>query len=242
MFKTAEAFAVNANANSNATDKKDKTDCNNGNDKNVGNAKKCDEVTTTTVPPTVTTTTTVPPTVTTTTLPPVVAPVVIKAYSVASTVPFIKGVATNVRLTMPTGTAPFVWSGVILSGLTLSSDGVVTGKPTTAGVTCNMIKVKDAKGVIYSKALIAITAINQPLNGVVLPTMKKLTPITIQLQAEASTGPYVFSGVTPAGTKVGATGVVAGTPTLEGTSSAILVTKDAAGDIAIRIAPATVTL
>jgi hypothetical protein len=175
--------------------------------------------------------------------PPAPVPVPVTNYSIVATVPLIKGKDTNIQLLMSSavGTAPFVWTGPVPEGLTLSPSGLLTGKPTKSLVLANVLKVTDATNVVYSKALITICAINQPLAVATLPPMAKGVATTVTLAPEFSTGPYVYSGVGPAGTKVGPTNIVVGTPVLVGTYSAILTTKDAAGDIAMRITPATVT-
>jgi hypothetical protein len=224
------------NNGKNDCNKNKNEDNNHGNNNSNGNNHACtdDDTTKVVTPPVVT-----PPVVN----PPVVVTQVVQAkvYSLASTVPFVKGVETNIQLTYNQGTAPYVFSATNLPlGLVLSSTGIITGKPALAGVSAANIIMVDAKGVVYKRAMVSITAIHQPLSNVVLPPFKRGTVSSLQLVPDSATGPYTFLGITPNGTRVNATGMIYGNPVSVGTSSAILITKNSYNDIAIKIAPVTV--
>lgn len=222
---------------------KEKSDCNNGNDKAVGNAKNCSDtpvVTTTTVPST--TTTTVPTPVVTAPVPvptPSVPVIATKMYMVTSVVPFTKGVPASVQLTMPTGTgkAPFKFSGTLVSGLTLSEGGVISGRPLINGTKFNTVQIIDATGKVFKYTFVYTIALNQPLAKLTLPVFKMGVPVNFQVVPDNTyTATYKFSGITPPGTVISATGLITGTPNWRGsgTVSVSVWTTDSFGNIVFK--------
>jgi hypothetical protein len=74
------------------------------------------------------------------------------------------GAAYSLALTATGGTPPYVWTvppGDLPDGLTLSSGGLISGKPTTAGTNNFTVQLTDATQAITSKAF--TLAINQPV-------------------------------------------------------------------------------
>lgn len=141
------------------------------------------------------------------------------------------GVAYTATLTVTDGTAPFIWSlpsGSLPSGLTLSTAGVISGTPKTAGTSSFTVRVIDSAGTPQQD--------DQPLTLTIqaAPTALNITTTTLPnatiplaysqtVVATGGTTPYswtISSGALPPGLTIGATtGVISGVPTTVGTSS-----------------------
>ncbi|MBJ6610620.1 MAG: cellulase family glycosylhydrolase [Candidatus Thiothrix moscowensis] len=148
------------------------------------------------------------------------------------------GAAYSAQVSASGGTSPYTWSvaaGSLPIGLTLGSNGKITGTPTTAGAFNFTLAVNDQNNVTDTQA-VSMTVAAQP---VVLPpniTTISLTAGTAQtaynatLQASSGTAPYnwsVSSGSLPTGLSLSAAGVISGTPTTAGTASfSVKVTDD----------------
>ncbi|MBU0656204.1 MAG: cellulase family glycosylhydrolase [Gammaproteobacteria bacterium] len=128
------------------------------------------------------------------------------------------------------GTSPYTWSlaaGSLPTGLTLGSDGKITGTPTTAGTFNFTLGVADQNNATDTQA-ISMTVAAQP---VVLPPDITTTSLTagtvgktysVTLKVSKGAAPYswsVDSGNLPAGLSLSTAGVLSGTPTTAGTSS-----------------------
>jgi hypothetical protein len=144
------------------------------------------------------------------------------------------------------GTTPFTWSatsGTLPAGLTLSSAGVLSGTPTTAGTSNFTIKVADAAGGSASKAFslnintsLTITTSSLPAGDVSVAYSKTLT-------VAGGTAPYTWSlsgGSLPAGLSLSAGGVISGAPTSAGTSSFTAAVTDSLGATATRALSITI--
>ena len=147
------------------------------------------------------------------------------------------GIAYTDTLTTTGGTEPFTYAintgdGSLPDGLTLSSTGVISGTPTTAGgPTSFTVTVTDNNGLTATQALtITIAAI---------PTLAVLPPpngevgiaYTDTLTTTGGTEPFTYAintgdGSLPDGLTLSSTGVISGTPTTAGgpTSFSITVT------------------
>ena len=122
------------------------------------------------------------------------------------------------------GTLPYSWSvvaGALPDGLTISAAGVISGTPTTAGVSGFSTRVDDDAAAAATAALlidveppVTITTTSLPAATVGVAYLASLTSID-------GTPPYTWSlasGTLPAGLTIGAAGVISGTPTIAGTS------------------------
>jgi Putative Ig domain len=135
------------------------------------------------------------------------------------------------------GVAPYAWtltSGALSTGLTLSTDGSITGTPQIAGSSALTIEVTDAAAATASaqlslsivSAAITITTVSP------LPDAVVGTAYDTGFSATGGVVPYTWAitaGALPDGlTFDTAMGVISGTPTTAGTSSLTIQATDAA--------------
>jgi uncharacterized repeat protein (TIGR03803 family) len=134
------------------------------------------------------------------------------------------------------GTPPYAWSlnsGSLPAGLSLSSAGIISGKPTTQAISSFTVKVTDSASntakqalstAVYGSTIVRITTAS-------LPNWTVGQPYSQTLAATSGTKPYtwsVYSGTLPAGLSINATtGVISGTPTTVGTSNFFIAVKGA---------------
>jgi hypothetical protein len=145
------------------------------------------------------------------------------------------------------GTAPYTWSAAGLpAGLSLSSNGIIAGTPTTTGSFPIAVTLTDAGSpALTAKANItlSVTAPIAPLSitSTTFAGATSTQPYSASLSAVGGTAPYTWS-VTglPAGLTLGGNGVIAGAPTATG-SFPIAITVTDAGSPALT-AKATLTL
>jgi hypothetical protein len=147
------------------------------------------------------------------------------------------GVAYSQTLTGSGGTAPYVFtvrSGTLPAGLTLTSAGVLSGTPTTAGSSTVTIRATDANGCFAERTfIIFINAAGCPaitLSPATLPTGFVGLPYNQTLTASGGTAPYVFTvsiGALPALLTLSPTGILSGTPAAQGTSPVTIRATDA---------------
>ena len=132
------------------------------------------------------------------------------------------------------GLQPYVWStmtGTLPTGLSLNSEGMISGTPTTAGTSTVTYKVTDANSRTSAKSLgITIAA---PLS-ITTTTLASGTTGTSYSQTLAATGgktPYAWSisaGSLSSGLTLSAiSGKITGTPISAGTSTFTVQVKDA---------------
>ena len=143
--------------------------------------------------------------------------------------------AYNQTLQVTGGISPLTWTitlGSLPAGLNLSTAGVITGVPTTAGgPTSVTIKMTDALGAIAS-AVFNITIVAAPsiTTGAFLPNAEISVTYTQTLSVSGGTLPYTWSlpsgSTLPSGLALSAAGVITGIPTGSGgpTSFTIRVT------------------
>lgn len=157
-------------------------------------------------------------------------------------------------MTAKGGIPPYQWSlagGNLPAGLSLSpTTGVVSGTPTTPGISGFAIAVRDSGTPIQQRvAPFAIVVTAPPL--VIVPsapapgvsgTAYSATPLT----ASGGTAPYQWSlagGSLPAGLSLSsATGVISGTPSASGTFGFALAVKDSGTPTQQRVAPFAITV
>jgi hypothetical protein len=150
------------------------------------------------------------------------------------------------------GKAPYTWAlatgSVLPAGLTLSTTGVISGTPTTAGTVNFSVIVSDSS----SPAATGTSALSITVNPLAVTTASLPGAImgnaySQTLAATGGTIPYSWSlsnGTLPAGLSLNAaTGVIYGTPTAAGTSNFTVMVTDSAvtPDTATMVLSVTVT-
>jgi hypothetical protein len=157
--------------------------------------------------------------------PPQAPPVAIATSSLPNAT---QGAAYGTTLAAAGGTSPFKWSvttGSLPAGLTLaSSTGVISGSPTVSGTFTFTVQVVDAKAQNAS-AVLNLTVDPPPvaITTSTLPNATQGAAYNTTLAASGGTPPYawsVTSGSLPGGlTLASSTGVISGSPTVNGTFS-----------------------
>ncbi len=136
-------------------------------------------------------------------------------------------------LTVSGGVAPYAWTvstGSLPPGISLSSDGVLSGTPTTAGTYPFTIKVTDAGGRTATQATSITVATGVTANFSPPPAATLATPYSVTLTATGGTLPYAWSvnaGTLPPGITLSSGGVLSGTPTATGSSTFTVNVTDA---------------
>jgi len=135
------------------------------------------------------------------------------------------GAKYKATLAAPGGTAPYTWSvssGSLPAGLTLSSAGVLTGLPTTAGTSSFTVKVTDSSVPALSGTKTYSLAVDLAITPAKLKAAKVGAKYKATFAAAGGTAPYTWSissGSLPAGLTLSSAGVLTGLPTTAGTSS-----------------------
>jgi hypothetical protein len=149
------------------------------------------------------------------------------------------------------GVAPYTWSiasGTLPQGLTLSSNGTLTGTPAgSLGISSFTVQVADSspthltaqKAFTIDIALtLTITTIGPLPNGIVSVAYSQT------LAASGGTTPYTWSiasGTLPPGLQLSGAGVISGTPTATGTSQFTVMVTDASAETARQALSITIT-
>nr|WP_230583988.1 putative Ig domain-containing protein [Xanthomonas arboricola] len=145
-----------------------------------------------------------------------------------------RGTAYSQVLTASGGTAPYTYAsvGTLPAGLTLASNGALSGTATVQGAFVLVVEATDANGFIGAQTYtLTIDGSNLVLPATALPTatgsqayMAAITPAT------GGNAPYRYAlsaGSLPAGIVLdAATGELSGTPTVSGTFNFFLTVSD----------------
>lgn len=178
---------------------------------------------------------------------------------VVEALPFLSGRVGEVyppqMLRANGGRPPYRWdvaSGVFPPGLTLGTDGVVQGTPTTAGTFRFNARVWDAAGedasrveeITVSAAVASTTPPPTSSSPLVITSASPFLNGTVGtayppqfIRASGGTAPYtwsVSSGAIPPGFTFSSDGVLNGTPTTAGSYLFTTQVRDAAGATAVR--------
>jgi hypothetical protein len=139
------------------------------------------------------------------------------------------------RLTASGGTAPYRFAlafGDLPSGLALSRDGWLRGRPTTAGNFNFAVTATDARGrtgsQFYSLNVAQLLTITPPF----LLSSQAGTPYLQALAVSGGSAPYRFAlsdGALPPGLTLSPAGVISGTPSREGFFGFTITATDARG-------------
>ena len=152
----------------------------------------------------------------------VVAPLIVTTTALPS-VP--SSISYSITLSANGGAAPFTWSldsGSLPPGLSLYSNGTISGTTAATGSYPLVVRVTDSLSPTAQTATQAITlSVNAPL-AITTATLADGTvthAYTAPLQAQNGTPPYLWSlsaGTLPPGVQILASGAILGTPTTAG--------------------------
>jgi hypothetical protein len=127
------------------------------------------------------------------------------------------------------GVAPYTWllsGGALPDGLTLHTNGTVSGTPKIAGTFSFTAEVADSDSPTETaSASLSITVAAAPLvitTTSMLPSAQAGTPYSVKLSADGGITPYtwsVVSGTLPYGVTLHSNGTISGTPAGDGTFS-----------------------
>ncbi len=149
------------------------------------------------------------------------------------------GTSYSQQLAATGGTTPYTWSvptGTLPDGLLLSTSGLLSGTPTTAGSFTFTVQVEDASATPgLAQATFSVTINPNPAQAVAittgaLPTGTVGHAYLAQLQAAGGTAPYawaVVAGALPGGLALSPTGSISGTPGAEGSFAFTVEVADA---------------
>lgn len=157
----------------------------------------------------------------------------------------------QVNLAATGGSAPYTWtvaSGALPGGVTLSSGGVLSGTPSSAGTATVRFTATDSTGASATSASLTLTvdpAAVEPVSVTTsaLPGGVVGRTYSSTLAATGGTSPYAWSvvaGALPAGLTLSANGTISGTPSVAGASSVTVRAQDAVGVSATRVLQLTV--
>jgi hypothetical protein len=136
------------------------------------------------------------------------------------------------RINASGGSGPYTWStlGAIPAGMSLSSDGVLSGNPGSAGPVSLRLLVTDSAG---ASAVSGCSLVVQPssfnLTSCPLPNATVGVDYQQMLNVSGGTAPYIFSAVgdLPAGLTLNTRGLLKGRPREAGTGVLTLRVMDA---------------
>ncbi|HKP85144.1 MAG TPA: putative Ig domain-containing protein, partial [Blastocatellia bacterium] len=163
-----------------------------------------------------------------------------------------QGLTYNAKLEAAGGVGPYGWSlesGTLPDGLTLATDGAITGRATQAGTATFTVRLKDAIGTSSLRSFFIIVVPPPPplvIQTVQLPETSAERPYSQTLQASGGVPPYTWSiesGSLGQGLNLSADGHLSGTPASPGTSVFVVRATDSAQQsvtrtLAILIKPA----
>ena len=161
------------------------------------------------------------------------------------------GVAYNATLQASGGTPNYVWSvasGNLPAGLSLASNGVLSGTPKTAGASSFVLAVADASSPAQHQKMPFTLTIAPSLlvwNAGSLDNGKVGVAYNATLQASGGTPNYIWAvanGNLPDGLSLATNGVLSGTPKTAGTSSFILAVADSGTPAQWKTAPMSLTI
>lgn len=132
------------------------------------------------------------------------------------------GTSYSQQLAASGGVAPYNWtivSGSLPNGLDLSSGGLLSGTPTSAGSSTFTVEVGDGSAQQASQALTLSVVAALGITTTTLPPATSGVAYSQTLAATGGTAPHtwtVASGVLPGGLSLSGGGVLSGTPTAAG--------------------------
>ena len=153
-------------------------------------------------------------------------------------------------LTATGGTGPYTWTvsaGSLPDGLTLSSDGILSGTPALAGSFSFTARAEDSLHVAGTKAFTLVISATAPAITTTSPLADGVIEVSYarSLTASGGTSPYnwsVTSGSLPGGVSLNSAGQLSGTPSATGTFTFTVQATDANGLTDTKLLSLTVTV
>jgi hypothetical protein len=143
------------------------------------------------------------------------------------------GYAQTIGTMEGTGTVSFTETGVLPSGLSFTTNGVLAGTPTTIGMSTFSVTGTDSTGAISSSRSYTVTVNPTPLLDITNPPAWpiNLPGFNYVIAAVGGTGTLTFSasGTLPPGLALSKGGVLLGTPTAIGSYPFTVTVTDSAG-------------
>ncbi|WP_430391814.1 putative Ig domain-containing protein [Dyella sp. 20L07] len=128
-----------------------------------------------------------------------------------------------------------VSAGALPTGLTLDTNGLLSGTPKVAGSFNATVTATDSKGFTGNQAYtLVVSAPTIVLTPTSLPAGQVAAVYSQQLSASGGLGSYTYTvsaGALPAGLSLSANGLLAGTPTEAGSFNLTIAAKDTGGFI-----------
>jgi putative Ig domain-containing protein/Big-like domain-containing protein len=161
----------------------------------------------------------------------------------------LEGLPYNGALEAFGGIGPYTWaleSGALPAGLTMTSEGIISGRATTSGVGSFTVRVRDALGTSTVKALFIVVSTPPPplvILTVSLPETSAERFYSQTLVAAGGVAPYAWSitsGSLATGLNISANGTISGTPSSPGTSVFVVRVTDSAQQTVTRTLAITV--
>jgi Putative Ig domain len=162
--------------------------------------------------------------------------------------PGTTGTVYATSLSATGGSPPYTWAvtaGALPAGLSLASNGTITGTPTAAGTASFTAQVTDNASATATRALsITVTTTALQITTTDLPAAAASVPYHAVLAASGGTPPYTWSllsGSLPPGVALGADGTIGGIPAGTGLFTFTAQAADSAAATATAILSVTVT-
>jgi large repetitive protein len=139
----------------------------------------------------------------------------------------VLGVSLSTNLAATGGVGPYTWSvtgGALPLGLSLASNGTISGIPTVAGNANFTVQVTDHSSPAQKATLALSLTVNTALSitPITLPNGVLGVSLNASLSATGGVGPYSWSvsgGALPLGLSLAANGTISGIPTVLGTGN-----------------------
>lgn len=147
------------------------------------------------------------------------------------------GVVYSATLAGSGGTTPYTWTATgVPSPLALSTAGVLSGTPTTAGTSSIAVTVTDSSTPTHQTATATLVLTTNPFTAppvaittTSLPAGTQNVPYNATVGASGGTAPYTFSATNmPPGLSISTGGNITGTPTSSGVVSVNFAVTDSA--------------
>ena len=144
------------------------------------------------------------------------------------------GVSYSQTISAEGGNAPYMFyisSGSLPAGLSLNSNGVISGMPSAGGLYTFAVGVLDDYGRIETReyANVAFAAPSIAVSPFSLPNATQNSAYGQTITASGGTAPYHYGltvGCLPSGLSLSSTGVLSGTPTVNGSYSFVVTATD----------------